>query len=271
MPIYDIFLNSTQVQNFLKSDSHFDVIIQFYPGSESLLGFSHFYNAPVIGFLPIGGLPTLNRLTGNSWPTSYVPLAMTTFTDNMSFFERVANTMYDLGVSVLYNLFHLPYQKKLLKKYFPEAPSLEELEENIDLMLVNSHVSLESPRPYLPNIVQIGGFHLNEKEDILSDLKQYLDYANKGVVYFSFGTNMKSSELPIETKNMFLDTFKKLTLEVLWKFEEDDLPNKSDNVKIVKWLPQRAVLGKCMCIIIHRMTDICISDWTYSRFERKFY
>lgn len=41
-----------------------------------------------------------------------------------------------------------------------------------------------------------------------------------------------------------MDAFAELPYDVLWKFENDSLPNLPKNVFIKKWLPQQDVLGK---------------------------
>lgn len=40
-----------------------------------------------------------------------------------------------------------------------------------------------------------------------------------------------------------MDTFAELPYQVLWKFENDTLPDKPKNVRIEKWLPQQDLLG----------------------------
>lgn len=42
---------------------------------------------------------------------------------------------------------------------------------------------------------------------------------------------------------MIMDTFAELPYQVLWKFENDTLPDKPKNVRIEKWLPQQDLLG----------------------------
>lgn len=75
------------------------------------------------------------------------------------------------------------------------------------------------------------------------DLKTILDEATQGFIYMSLGSNVKSNSLPQETLNKFMSVFSRLPYEVLWKFEDDDLPGKPKNVHIMKWFPQQAVLG----------------------------
>lgn len=75
-------------------------------------------------------------------------------------------------------------------------------------------------------------------------MQDILDKATEGVIYFSMGSNAKSKDFPSETKKTLLDAFEELPYTVLWKYEEDELHGKPDNVVIAKWLPQQDVLSK---------------------------
>lgn len=62
------------------------------------------------------------------------------------------------------------------------------------------------------------------------------------MVYFSLGSNVKSAFLPEDKRFVLVKTFAKLPYKVLWKFENDQLQEQPENVKIEKWLPQQDVL-----------------------------
>lgn len=70
-----------------------------------------------------------------------------------------------------------------------------------------------------------------------------MDNSPEGVIYFSFGTNIKSKYIPEHKKKIILETFSQLPYKVLWKFESDELEGKPQNVMISKWLPQQDLLG----------------------------
>ena len=59
-----------------------------------------------------------------------------------------------------------------MKKYFTypgfeNLPPLSDLLKNISLVLVDNHVSLSYPRPYLPNVVEFGGLTVKEGPQLL--------------------------------------------------------------------------------------------------------
>jgi UDP:flavonoid glycosyltransferase YjiC (YdhE family) len=110
-------------------------------------------------------------------------------------------------------------------------------------MLTTSHPSVTDAVPHLPNIIEIGGYHVSLPKDLPRDLQEYMDNATDGVVLFSMGSNLKSKDLTLDVRRSILGAFSKLKEKVLWKFETD-LPEASPNVKVMKWLPQQDILGE---------------------------
>ncbi|CAG7720590.1 unnamed protein product, partial [Allacma fusca] len=39
-------------------------------------------------------------------------------------------------------------------------PSIQEIERNASIVLMNSQISFNPPRPYLPDMIEVGGLHL---------------------------------------------------------------------------------------------------------------
>ncbi len=69
-----------------------------------------------------------------------------------------------------------------------------------------------------------------------------MDSADNGAIFFSLGSNARSSDLSPEKIAIFLNKFGSLKQKVIWKFETV-LPDLPDNVKIGKWLPQDDILA----------------------------
>ncbi|CAF4941787.1 unnamed protein product [Pieris macdunnoughi] len=86
------------------------------------------------------------------------------------------------------------------------------------------------------------GIHKNQDKPLPQALQEYMDSSKNGVIYFSLGSNAQSSMLHSDTINMLIDVFSKLPYNVLWKWEKDELPGISKNIKISKWLPQTDLL-----------------------------
>ncbi|XP_017771443.1 PREDICTED: UDP-glucuronosyltransferase 2B37-like [Nicrophorus vespilloides] len=250
-----IVLADPNLQSFLKEGQKFDLCIQMVGFMESLLPISHVVNATTIGFSPIGGMPGLNYHTGIPMQYSVIPNVFLPFNDEMGFFQRLINTVVGFLMDFVMYIFILPIQNSLAVEFFPNSPNIYELLEDVDLHLINSHYATESPRAHFPNMIQIGGFHLQEKQQLPEDIRSYMDSSKNGVILFSLGSNIKSADLPKEKLEGIMNAFAKSKYDILWKFEEKLPSNMKNpkNVKISSWLPQKAVLAhpKTVAFITH--------------------
>lgn len=163
----------------------------------------------------------------------------------MNFLQRAGNIAMTLFETVYMNIFYWPSQNQIYQESFPDPkPSLDELMNNVNLVLLNSHFTLNYPRPYVPNMVEVGGLHINRVPNPLpKDIQEFLDQADEGVIYFSMGSNIQSTTLPVEKREAILKTFAQFKQKVMWKWESDDLPGKPDNVFIKSWWPQDDILA----------------------------
>lgn len=163
----------------------------------------------------------------------------------MSFVERVGNIAMSVFEITYMKFFYWPSQNEIYEKSFPDPkPSLDVAMKNVNFVLLNSHFSLSYPRPYVPNMVEVGGLHINRVPNPLpKDIKEFLDNATEGVIFFSMGSNIQSTTLPIEKREALLKTFAQFKQKVMWKWESDDLPGKPDNVFTKSWWPQDDILA----------------------------
>lgn len=60
----------------------------------------------------------------------------------------------------------------------------------------------------------------------------------------SFGTNYKDSMFSLEKLKIFTRVFSQLHYDILWKWNRDELPGRSENIRTSKWLPQSDLLRK---------------------------
>jgi hypothetical protein len=84
-----------------------------------------------------------------------------------------------------------------------------------------------------------------------------LDDAPYGVVYFSMGSILQSTSLPLSKRQAFLAAFSQLKQRVLWKWETDWLPGQPSNVKLGKWLPQSDVLRAFQLQYYKNQNSLC--------------
>uniref|UniRef100_A0A1Y1K0R3 UDP-glucuronosyltransferase n=1 Tax=Photinus pyralis TaxID=7054 RepID=A0A1Y1K0R3_PHOPY len=238
----ELALNSTNVKNFLKERNHFDLVIIQHFKSDAYNGFCHRYKAPCIAVSPMPVPSWFSNKVGLSAPSSYVPQLTVSYGSKMDFVQRSFNSFVSLLEEISHRFYLYPAHNRLLQTYFPGAPHLDDLYQNTSLILYNGHVSVSEVCPNMPNTIDIAGYHVATPKGLPDDLKKCLDNATDGAIYFSMGSNLKSSNFPSDLRNTMLDAFAQLKQKVLWKFE-DDLVDQPDNVLIRPWFPQQEILA----------------------------
>lgn len=73
-------------------------------------------------------------------------------------------------------------------------------------------------------------------------MQKFLDGAEHGAIFFSLGSNIKSTNIDETRVDALLKTFGKLKQRVLWKWDVE-LLNIPENVIVSKWLPQNDILA----------------------------
>ncbi|XP_030374418.1 UDP-glucuronosyltransferase 1-8 [Scaptodrosophila lebanonensis] len=248
-------LEDENLQTLLHGNSTFDAVIceTFY--NDAQYGLAEHFNAPLIGLSTGAGLTFITDMVGSPAPPSYVPHIMLPFNDHMSLYERLVNVAFLAYERLLLDYYYLPRQALLYKEFFPHNKhSFFDMRRNASLVLINQHVSLSFPRPYSPNMIEVGGLHIDGKVNPLPvHIEKFLNESEHGAIYFSMGSNLKSKDLPEEKQKIILEAFRSLKLRVLWKFERTDLAGKPDNVLISDWFPQTDILAhpKILAFVTH--------------------
>ncbi|XP_044754019.1 UDP-glucosyltransferase 2-like isoform X2 [Coccinella septempunctata] len=240
--IEDMF-NHTEFRKFMGSNQTFDVVIVEEFQSEAVKYLAHHFKAPLIIYSSMDTNEWTNPYLGNPDSPAYIPNVFHKFSCQMSFFERVHNTFYYVYSNLVRVLINIPMHNRLVQKYFPGAPDIDDIIYNVSLALLNSDVSIHTPVPKVPSMVNIGGFHLKEPKPLPEDLQTILNDTKDGIIYFSLGSTLKSSMMPKEKLELLFRVFSGLKETVLWKYEEDNLTGKPPNVITRKWFPQSDILG----------------------------
>ncbi|XP_053612223.1 UDP-glycosyltransferase UGT5-like [Plodia interpunctella] len=241
MKVFEEQIKVEAVQNIINNKTGpFDLII-VEAFVLPTLGFSHVFKVPLIqmsSFLPL--YIDMQNVGAPNHPILY-PNFGSQKLDNLSLGERIKTLL----------VYHLINMKKyedvidgVIKKSFgPNTPSVTELYNNIDMLFLNTFPIWDSNRPVPPNVQYIGGIHINTPKELTQDLQTYLDSSKYGVIYVSFGSNVSPSTLAPEKIQIFLNVLSRLPYDVIWKWDKDELPGRSKNIKISKWLPQSDLLN----------------------------
>ncbi|CAH2092311.1 unnamed protein product [Euphydryas editha] len=234
-------LETSVIQELLQSNKKFDLIFVESCMRPALI-FSYIYNAPVIEFSSLAGMNFVYDLIGAEAHPLIYPDTLHRRTYNLTIWEKI-NELYVHYSAKRILAENLHAEDVMLRKFFgPDTPSLDVIRKNVHLLFLNVHPIWDLNRPVPPNVVYLGGLHQKPQRDLPLDLKSYLDSSKNGVIYISFGTNVKPSMFPAEKLKIFTDVFSKLPYDVLWKWDKDELPGRSNNVRISKWLQQSDLL-----------------------------
>uniref|UniRef100_A0A6M2DZS4 UDP-glucuronosyltransferase n=1 Tax=Xenopsylla cheopis TaxID=163159 RepID=A0A6M2DZS4_XENCH len=228
----------------------FDLIITEAFFHDAFLLFAHKFKCPVIAvtscILPFA----YNEALGNISPWSHVPFDYSDSDDKMDFQQRLSNALDIITDKIIRRFWYWPQMQILAEKYFSHLegplPNVRDLMSNVSLLLTNSHVSLNRPRPLLPGIVEVGGLHIRPVKPLPKDIQVLLDDCKNGAVYFSMGSNLKGKDLPPKARAALFQALGRLPQLVLWKWEGsqkdlgEDIPK---NVVVRPWWPQSDVLA----------------------------
>ncbi|XP_055537534.1 UDP-glucosyltransferase 2-like [Wyeomyia smithii] len=224
----------------------FDLVIVGFFVADFVIGYGAHFNAPTVILWTGGNAKFTSDMVGN--PRAIVAATNMMFgpQDATKFITRLKNFMIG-SIENVFTAYAFYKQKPYYDWNFPSDryPSYAEVRKNVSLVLLNTHFSHGGARPYLQNMVEVGGLQIKTKPDPLpKDIQEWLDGAGEhGAIYFCLGSNLKSSDLPAEKMQIFIESLGKLKQRILWKWETDSFPNQPANVMAKKWLPQDDVLA----------------------------
>ncbi|XP_066240919.1 UDP-glucuronosyltransferase 2A2 isoform X4 [Saccopteryx leptura] len=188
-------------------------------------------------------------------PASYVPAALSELTDQMTFGERVKNTI------------SYPLQDYIFQSYWGEWNSyyskvlgrpttLCETMGKAEIWLMRTYWDFEFPRPYLPNFEFVGGLHCKPAKPLPKEMEEFVQSSGKhGVVVFSLGSMVKN--LTEEKANRIASALAQIPQKVLWRYGGEKPATLGDNTRIYDWIPQNDLLGhpKAKAFITHGGTN----------------
>ncbi|CAG9856118.1 unnamed protein product [Phyllotreta striolata] len=236
-----ILINNEEIAK-LKGES-FDLIIgeAHFP---SILGLIGHFRCPWIGVSSMESGIQYNVAIGNPThpilnPDYNLPLENL---EDLSFTERVASLVYRVGLVYTINVYLFPTLDGIYKESGLRHVPLIQVQNNISMLFVTTHPIFHNLRPVFPNTISIGtGMHFQQSKPLPNDLQKFLDEAERGVIYFSLGSNVKANLLTESFKKAITGAFAEIPYKVLLKMD-DVLVDASENVLVRKWMPQQDIL-----------------------------
>ncbi|GLV42887.1 UDP-glycosyltransferase family 35 member A1 [Carabus blaptoides fortunei] len=233
----------------------YDLIIMDITGGQCLYPLIEIFGSPpVIGTSALGLMHSFTFAFGIDANIAYNPLMFLPYTDHMSLWERTLNYVYTIIFNYWRQWIYLPAEQKCAERVFgKDIRPLDEIEKTFSLLLTNTDPVFDYPQPVPPAIIQVGGLQIFKKTNTLSnDLKQYIDNSEHGVIYFSFGTNIRTDHLGEKIISAFREAFSQLKENILWKFDSKS-EYVSSNVLIKPWFPQNEILAHNLVSSIHEL------------------
>lgn len=188
-------LTNGKVQELIKDqEKTFDLVFADQFNQESLYLFAHKFKCPlvtvgeyfiqtpvdvlIIEYIlgPVGYTSAMDLAKGLLTPLSFVPHPVLPYIEEMTFLQRVYNVFLTAYDAVLWRFNYMPAQNKLARKYFREGiqgeiPHVIRMERDISVMLVNTHRSLNIPRPQMPGQIDVAGAHVRPASLLPNDFQ----------------------------------------------------------------------------------------------------
>ncbi|CAJ0965389.1 unnamed protein product [Ranitomeya imitator] len=185
---YRRVMNSTKLivaacENLLKNEtlinylnvSNFDAMLSdpVFPCGEII---AEYLSIPSIFFMR-GALFSVEQAAAQSpSPPSYVPRFFTTYTDHMTFYQRVINFLLASIESTAYNQFYSAFVP-IASNFLHRDITVLDLFSHASIILFRIDFVLDFPRPVMPNMVFIGGINCANKKP----LNQCVHYPLTGI------------------------------------------------------------------------------------------
>ena len=233
-------------QTLLKQiqEARFDLaIVDGFPIARCLFALPYILNIPTVSVSSVQDEFTC----GQPFQGNTLPHMLSGFFNEMSILERVTNTMITIMIPVLNWLF-LP--KFGLEEYGTvlENSNIQKIFQESLLHLENSDYILEFPKATLPNFIQVGGLTTLPAKPLSAELQAYFEQSEHGVILVTFGDTVKGA--PKEMIEKIISALRRLKENVIFKLDHNE---EIGNTRIMKWIPQRDVLGhpKLKLIVTH--------------------
>lgn len=242
-------LANPQIQELLRDPPRnppYDAVIIEIFGANCMAVIGHLLNVPTIGASSSALYPWANGLIANPENLAFMPNNLLSMSNEMNFYQR----LYNFGNTVfnkLYFNYATSVQDDIIREQLgPGFPSVRELEKNMSLLLVNTHISMNGIRPMTPALIEVGGLHVREEGlQISESLERWMNESTDGFVYFTFGSMITIESFPKEHLDVFYKSLGKIApVRVLMKIPnpEELPPGLPKNIRTEPWLLQVKIL-----------------------------
>uniref|UniRef100_A0A667Y7E2 UDP-glucuronosyltransferase n=1 Tax=Myripristis murdjan TaxID=586833 RepID=A0A667Y7E2_9TELE len=188
-------------------------------------------------------------------PPSFVPAQPLTYSDKMTFSERVVNMVAYIILETIFT-FQIKLWTPSLPVYTGSPTSACETLGRADIWLIRTFWDLDYPRPFLPNFKFVGGLHCKPAKPLPQEMEAFVQSSgDDGIVVFSLGSMVKN--LTKERANVIAAGLGKVPQKVVWRYSGEKPDSLAPNTRIYDWIPQNDLLGhpKTKAFITHGGTN----------------
>ncbi|XP_037941193.1 UDP-glycosyltransferase UGT4-like [Teleopsis dalmanni] len=247
----DYFLSHTALQKLhsaTKADFDYDVIVVDLFYTDSLLAFAYAYNKPVVGIVSSNFENYMQHVLEYVMPVACSPIDFETYEKNIGYWQRLSNTRSCLSRKNLFSKNNISPQQELIKKHFTnlkdDMPTIIELYNKLDVLLLNNYPPLQTPRPMLPNIIAAGGLHIRPPRELPWHIKRFLDESRSGAIYMNLGNEQFCAEIPKEKLQTLFNVLGKFKGHIIWTCHDvEKIENMPKNMLIQHAVPQTDILA----------------------------
>ncbi|XP_029729225.1 UDP-glucosyltransferase 2 isoform X1 [Aedes albopictus] len=235
-----------EVQALIRNanEEHFDVLIVEYFQMTPFFAFAELFDVPMIGVTSIDSISMAHQVIGNVMNVVAHQEMYHKFSTNPDFFQRIEAVVANLILDYyLMPREFVKYDRIIEQNFGSNMSKSMDLMHRIDFLMTNVDPTMGFIRPIVPQAIQLGFLHVKPPKPLPQELQQYLDASRHGVIYFSLGTLIRSDSINQKNLKIFVDTFKSLKYDILWKCDSEVNLNDTRNIKISKWFPQQDVLA----------------------------
>ncbi|XP_058826485.1 UDP-glucosyltransferase 2-like isoform X1 [Topomyia yanbarensis] len=234
------------VQELIKNvgEEHFDVLIVEYFQMTPFHAFADLFNVPMIGITSIDSISMAHQILGNVMNVVAHPEMNHKFSSNPNFLQRLEAVVTKIFIdNFLIPREFVKYDKIIEQNFGSNMTKSKELMHRIDFLMTNVEPAMGFVRPNVPQAIQLGFLHIEPPKPLPVDLQRFMDRSQHGVIYFSLGTLIRSNSINARNLKIFVDTFKSLKYDVLWKCDSEVDLNGTSNIRVAQWLPQQDLLA----------------------------
>lgn len=172
----------------------FDLVILQPYMNDCVLGMIYRLQVPFVLFTPTSVPPSIASQIGGHLPPAITPNVLWGYSLPMTFLQRFKSFGADVMINLFMSLIYEPKVEKIYRdKLGDDIPSLREILGNTSMVLSNGHFSMVAPKPYYPDVVDVGGIHSRPAKPLPKDIEEFIGKGKDGFILFSMGSAIKGT------------------------------------------------------------------------------